>query len=227
MGRKLKAEESPSQRLERAAERAIARMGRTEQPDGQRVGGVWLPSEAERRACCDSVRPPEPTSGKRDYLLWHCRTLGHVAQLEGVAVAQLESLLRSRGITVRSLVRTKRESSRLPAHAYGSAAVKALEKERAALETAYAKVLDSLDSTLAALRVASRAAERSALFERFEQAGRKLKALLVDYAHVAEIHETLTRAIEASAPSPEHAKARPDRSKPLSRRSPGRQDQGN
>jgi len=71
----------------------LQRRDRVAHPQGEfDNGGRWYPSDEERRECCRTIRPPSrnwPYS-----LLWHCRTLRHVAHLYGVDETELRKLAR-------------------------------------------------------------------------------------------------------------------------------------
>jgi hypothetical protein len=72
----------------------IARQAREEHPAGKfDGGGRWWPAAEEERACCARVRTPSRTWPYS--LLVHCRTIGHVAALYGVDVAELRRAVRA------------------------------------------------------------------------------------------------------------------------------------
>ncbi len=82
---------SEPERLRRAIETFYARSGRQTQPDGSWQEGLWVPSAAERRACCAKIRP---SPANRQALESHCRSQGHVAALFGVPLAELKGAVR-------------------------------------------------------------------------------------------------------------------------------------
>ena len=89
------------QQLKEAALLVKARLTREAHPEGEWVGGVWLPSKSERQACCNEVAPPEPIRGRQQTLESHCRTLLHVAYLKEVGVEDLRRKWRELGFRAR------------------------------------------------------------------------------------------------------------------------------
>ncbi len=68
-----------------------ARSTRKTQPEGSWQDGLWCPSESERRACCEGIRP---TAANRQALESHCRSQSHVASLYGVPLGELKAAVR-------------------------------------------------------------------------------------------------------------------------------------
>jgi hypothetical protein len=56
-------------------------------------GGRWYPSDAEKQACCASIRSPS-RNFPYSYLL-HCRSVQHVAQKHGVDSVKLRRFIRT------------------------------------------------------------------------------------------------------------------------------------
>lgn len=71
----------------------LRRRDRLDHPAGSfDRAGRWWPNDAEQQSCCSAIRSPSrawPYS-----LLVHCRSLGHVAALTGVAPSELRRLAR-------------------------------------------------------------------------------------------------------------------------------------
>jgi len=68
--------------LQQAADLLEARQKGTDEPAGSWVDRIWLPSEEERRPCCDGLEPDRLKDPQK--LRNHCRTLLHVATRFGV-----------------------------------------------------------------------------------------------------------------------------------------------
>lgn len=79
------------ERLRLAIEEFYSRSTRRGHPEGEWRGGLWYPSESERRTCCEGI---EPSTQNRQALESHCRCQGHVATLYGVAVGELKAAVR-------------------------------------------------------------------------------------------------------------------------------------
>lgn len=81
------------EKIRQAAEEYINRRDRTSHPDGHTDrGGRWYPSDSECCHCCANVRTPS-RSWPWSYMT-HCRTIGHVANLYGVPVADVRRAVR-------------------------------------------------------------------------------------------------------------------------------------
>jgi hypothetical protein len=73
------AEAAVPERVVEAVDLMEARQNGSKEPDGAWTDRVWLPSDEERRACCEGLEP-DPLKDPQK-LRNHCRTLGHVANL--------------------------------------------------------------------------------------------------------------------------------------------------
>jgi hypothetical protein len=77
-----------------AADRFLARQSGAEEPEGSWIDRVWLPSNRERRSCCEGLEPDRLKDPQK--LKIHCRTLLHVARLFDVDNGHLRVELRNR-----------------------------------------------------------------------------------------------------------------------------------
>lgn len=76
-----------------AAKEYIRRCTGFSGPKGELVKGTgWTPAPEERRACCESVRPP--CSHDRFTLFRHCRTQWHLARLYGVSPESVRAAMK-------------------------------------------------------------------------------------------------------------------------------------
>jgi hypothetical protein len=90
-----------AKRLAEAVEILHRRDTRAEKPDGAWTSYVWLPSAAERRSCCEKIKPPDASSGGAKSRLYdHCRSLEHVANLCAVDPLDLRRAFREAGYAV-------------------------------------------------------------------------------------------------------------------------------
>lgn len=90
-----------ARRLVEAVEILHRRDTRAEKPDGTWESYVWLPSAAERRPCCDRIKPPDASSGgSKSRLYDHCRSLEHVANLCTVDPLDLRRAFREAGYVI-------------------------------------------------------------------------------------------------------------------------------
>ncbi len=71
-------EPAAPERIAAAADLFEARQSGAQEPEGTWTDRVWLPSDAERRPCCDGLEPDKLKDPQK--LRSHCRTLLHVAQ---------------------------------------------------------------------------------------------------------------------------------------------------
>jgi len=71
-------EAAAPERIAAAADLFEARQSGAQEPEGTWTDRVWLPSDAERRPCCDGLEPDKLKDPQK--LRSHCRTLLHVAQ---------------------------------------------------------------------------------------------------------------------------------------------------
>lgn len=83
---------SKPERLRLAIEIFYGRSRRQAHPDGDWQGGLWYPSPAERRGCCDDIHP---TQGNRQALESHCRSQSHIAALCDVPLGELKAAVRA------------------------------------------------------------------------------------------------------------------------------------
>jgi hypothetical protein len=92
--RQSTAEATAPEHLQEAAELFLARQSGESEPEGSWIDRVWLPSDRERRPCCDGLEP----DGLKDpqKLKSHCRTLLHVASLFDLDSRLLRAELRGR-----------------------------------------------------------------------------------------------------------------------------------
>lgn len=73
--------------VELARQELHKRQNRTSHPEGTfNKKGKWVPSAAERRACCMGIR-----SHSKYTLMFHCRTPEHVAHLFNVAESNIRA----------------------------------------------------------------------------------------------------------------------------------------
>ncbi len=81
-------------RIAAAADHLEARQSGAEEPEGAWTDRVWLPSESERRPCCDGLEPDKLKDPQK--LRSHCRTLLHVANRFDLDSRLLRAELRRR-----------------------------------------------------------------------------------------------------------------------------------
>jgi hypothetical protein len=86
-------EQVPDQ-VRAAADLFEARQSGAEEPEGTWADRVWLPSDRERRPCCDGLEPDKLKDPQK--LKSHCRTLHHVANRFDVEARVLRAELRRR-----------------------------------------------------------------------------------------------------------------------------------
>ncbi|MEP7010476.1 MAG: hypothetical protein ABJC13_09160 [Acidobacteriota bacterium] len=83
---------SKPERLRLAIEIFYARSSRQMHPDGDWQEGLWYPSPAERRTCCEGIHP---TMSNRQALESHCRSQSHIAALCDVPLGELKAAVRA------------------------------------------------------------------------------------------------------------------------------------
>jgi len=88
------AEPAEPEQLQAAADLFEARQSGTAEPEGAWADRVWLPTERERRPCCEGLEPDRLKDPQK--LRNHCRTLLHVSTLFDVDSRLLRAELKRR-----------------------------------------------------------------------------------------------------------------------------------
>jgi len=146
--------------LAEAVEILHRRDTRAEKPDGAWEDRVWLPSDSERRPCCDRIKPPDASSGGAKSRLYdHCRSLEHVAYLRGVEPGDLRRAFRQAGYMIGRVRGGKKRPSRRAGRSPRAAVVSLRDRLGAPLRS----VRDDLLATIALARRQLEALEGAAL----------------------------------------------------------------
>lgn len=191
-------------RLSRAVSILHKRDTRRAKPAGAWEDRIWLPDPAERRPCCDRVKPPDASSGGAKTRLYdHCRSLEHVAHLCGVSAAGLRRAYREAGYKI-GRVRKAQKRRRRPvaAELLGVASLRdRLAGPLRTLQEDLLKTLSLAHQSLDAVEVATRAGnDLTAPAEAVEQVMASLRLLLLQARKAGEV-ERLVAEMEETVQS--------------------------